>query len=482
MGEALLRPPNARGEGLLRRNYLSAIENVAQSIGTMGPVATIGTVLPLLIYKSGNGTWLLFLGVLAAFCLISASINVFAAKFASAGALSAFAQHGLGNWAGCLTGWSYVVALIFLATSSGVSSAYYLAIVLTHFTGLPVGTTGFALLTILVVLMAWWPAHHDIKLSTKIMLCAESFSALIILLILFAAMLQAHHWVDRSQLRLEGTRFSHYQLGVVLAFMTLSGFESATALGEEAKTATRTLPRVMILCVLPVGFLFAGTIYCMTVLSHSLNLALGQTNAPLDTIARSIGLPTLGWLSSLGVAISCFGCALGGFNAGPRVVYSMARSRQLWPYFEAVHPVNGTPHRALILFAGISIVVPCIMISAGVSMANAMDYLMQIASFGFLGGYLLVCVAAPVYLASQGELRFTRLALAVLTISILGAVFVMSLVPVPHAPSRYLPYIFAALLIVGMLISGRKWGSRPDRNSADDGTTNPAASLADPQR
>ena len=144
-------------------------------------------------------------------------------------------------------------------------------------------------------------------------------------MILFAAMLRAHHWVDRSQLLLEGTGFSHYQLGFVLAFMTLAGFESATALGEEAKTATRTLPRVMILCILPTGLLFAGSIYCMTSLSHGLNLALDQTDAPLDMIARSIGLPTLGWLSSLGVAISCFGCALGGFNAGSRVVFSMAR-------------------------------------------------------------------------------------------------------------------------------------------------------------
>ena len=142
MGQILSSPANTRGCALLRRNYLSAIENVAQSIGTMGPVATIGTILPLLIYKSGNGTWLLFLGVLAAFCLISTSINVFASRFVSAGSLSAFAQHGLGSWAGRVTGWCYVVALIFVATSSGVSSAYYFAVVLAHFTGSAPGRLG----------------------------------------------------------------------------------------------------------------------------------------------------------------------------------------------------------------------------------------------------------------------------------------------------------------------------------------------------
>ncbi|MGD0966069.1 MAG: APC family permease [Candidatus Acidiferrales bacterium] len=486
MGAPLSKPADANGVVRLRRNYLSAIENVAQSIGTMGPVATIGTILPLLIYKSGNGTWLLFLGVLTAFCLIAANINVFASRFASAGSLATFAQNGLGNgalgnWAGRLTGWSYVVALIFVATSSGVSSAYYFAILLTHFTGLPVGATGSIALTVLVALLAWWPAHRDVKLSTKMMLGAESFSVLLILVILFAAMLRVHHWVDRSQLRLEGAGFSHYQLGFVLAFMTLAGFESVTALGEEAKTATRTLPRVMILCILPIGLLFIGSIYCMTALSHSLNLALDQTDGPLDMIARSVGLPTLGWLSSLGVAISCFGCSLGGFNAGSRVVYSMARKGQIWRWFNAVHPVNGTPHRALTLFAGISIAVPCLMIGSGVSMANAMDYLMQIAALGFLGGYLLVCLAAPVYLASQGGLRLHQLAAAILTMCILGAVLLLSLVPVPPGPSRYLPYTFAALLIIGMLFSGRSWVRRPKGSSTVDATANPAAQLSDAQ-
>lgn len=467
-------PAEGRSSTFLRRDCLSAIENVAQSIGTMGPVATIGTILPLLIYKTGNGTWLLFLAVLAVFCLISSNINVFASRFTSAGSLAAFVQQGLGNWAGRLTGWSYVVAMIFIATSSAVSSVYYLAIVVTHFTGMPVRSAGLVLLMILVGLLVWWPAHRDIKFSTMTMLAAESFSMFIILVILSAAMLRTRHWLDLSQLRLEGTGFSKYQLGFVLAFMTLAGFESTTALGEEAKAATRTLPRVMMMCILPIGLFFAVSIYCMTALSHNLNLALAQTDAPLDIIALSVGLPTLGWLSSLGVAVSCFGCALGGFNAGSRVVYSMSRSGQIWRYFDAIHPVNRTPYRALALFAGITVLVPGIMIAAGTTMANAIDYLVQITSFGFLGGYLLVCVAAPVFLASRGKLPARRLAEAALTITMLGAVLLMSVVPVPLGPGRYLPYIFAALLITGMLVSGPKKRPELTRKGTAETIANPA--------
>jgi len=474
MSEDPSAPGRASAGVVLRKNYLSALENVAQSVGTMGPVATVGTVLPLLIYKSANATWLLFLGILAVFCLISASIKVFASRFASAGSLAAFAEAGLGSWAGSLTGWSYVVAMTFVVTSSAVSSAYYLALVISHFTHATVGTLGLVGLTILVVLLAWWPSHRDIKLSTKVMLAAESLSVLLIAVILTAAMFATKSWVDRSQMTLQGASFSQVQLGFVLVFMTLSGFESTTTLSEEAKAATRTLPRVMYLCILPTGVFFVWGIYCLTALSHGRNLALDQADAPLDMIAQSVGMPTLGWISTLGVAISCFGCALGGFNAGSRVIFSMARSGHVGHYFEAVHPVNGTPYRALALLAGVALVLPCVMLGFEVKMSEIMDYLMQIASFGFLGGYLAVCIAAPIYLARKSKLGLRTVLIAVGTVSALCAVFFMSLYPVPDAPWRYLPYIFVGLLIAGMVVSGRVQTARAEQPAEADPAPGPA--------
>ena len=128
---------------------------------------------------------------------------------------------------------------------------------------------------------------------------------------------------------LSGTSVTHLRSGLVLAFMMLAGFESATTLGEEVHAATRTIPRVLLACLLPIGLLFLVCIYAITALAHHRDLGLDQSSAPLDVIAQSIGLPALGWMSSLGVALSCFGCALGGFNAGGRVLFSMARESLL---------------------------------------------------------------------------------------------------------------------------------------------------------
>jgi amino acid transporter len=103
-----------------------------------------------------------------------------------------------------------------------------------------------------------------------------------------------------------------------------------------------------------------------------------------------------------------------------------------------------------------------------------MDYLMQIASFGFLGGYLAVCIAAPIYLARKSKLGLRTVLIAVGTVSALCAVFFMSLYPVPDAPWRYLPYIFVGLLIAGMVVSGRVQTARAEQPAEADPAPGPA--------
>ena len=115
--------------------------------------------------------------------------------------------------------------MVFVVASSAVSSAVYVTLAIAHFTRQPVGMGGAIGITTGVVLLAWWPAYRDVKLSTKVMLAVEAVSVAMIVLILGAALVRTGHWIDRSQLRLEGADLSHVRLGFVLAFMMLAGFE-----------------------------------------------------------------------------------------------------------------------------------------------------------------------------------------------------------------------------------------------------------------
>ncbi len=437
----------------LRHNYLSFIEDTALTLGVMAPTGTCGIVLPLLIAKGGNATWLIFLLTLVAFSLIMYSVHRFSAQCASAGSLADFAAAGLGRAACVVTGWAYVAAMAFGAAGTAPSSAYYADLFYRQISGAPASFLRAAAITATVVVVAWIIAHHDIKLSTKVMLAIEFGSLAVIIIIIALAMRHNSAWLDRPQLHLEGARLSGFQFAMVFGFMTLAGFESVTTLGEEASHARRTIPRVIVSCLIPVGVLYLVMIYCLTALARKNGLALDQLDAPFDSVARSMNLASFGYVSSIGIALSYFACTLGSLNAGARILYYLAQNRLFAPSFGSAHPVNKTPHRAIALIAIIGIACPVALLLAKVLLPDCINYITQLASFGFIASYFLVCLAMPFFLLRRKILRRVDVAVSVAALLILAVVLALSVFPVPAAPWRYLPYVFLAAVLIGVATS-----------------------------
>lgn len=457
--------PAARPLSALRRNYLSGVENVAQSLATMAPSATFGTVIPILIGITGNATLALCVAVFGAFLLISACISAFSSRCSSAGSLATYTRMGLGRGPGIVAGWSYLVAMTFCVASSGVSCAYCLEVVIFRFTGVPGGPVRSALVTAAVVVAAWLPAHRDIKLSTKLMLFTELLSVGVILAVLAAAMVRTGHWLDHAQLSLRGGSLSKMQLGFVLAFMMFAGFESTTTLSEEAKGASRAIPRAMAMCLIPTAFLYLVVTYCLSLLGTKYSIAMDQADMPINVIATAVGLPTLGWITTLGVGLSCYACALAGLNAGSRVIYSMTRDRLIWPAMGRIHPVNATPYRAIAALSLIAIIVPAALLLRGLSLADGMNYLMQIASFGYIGGYFLVCLALPFFFLREHVLRPVHVGVAGAALASIIAAMALSLYPIPPAPVCYLPVVYAGIVLLGVAVSAASLRGDAGRNA-----------------
>src|ERR1700733_4444147 len=288
--------PPAPLSGGLRHNYLSFLEDTAQTLGVMAPTGTLGIILPLLIAKGGNTTWITFSITLIAFSLIMFCVYRFSQHYASAGAIASFADAGLGRWPGVIAGWCYVGAMGFGVASVAPSSAYYADLVITQITGVPGSIARGALITSAVIIVAALIAYRDIKLSTVLMLAIEFASLAAIILIVAFAMFHYSVWIDRPQLHLEGARLPGFQYALVFGFMTLAGFESVTALGAEAAHAQRTIPKVILGCLIPIGILYLVVIYCLVALARKNGMIFDQLNAPFDTIARSMNLGSLGYV------------------------------------------------------------------------------------------------------------------------------------------------------------------------------------------
>jgi amino acid transporter len=456
----------SEGHPTLRKNCLSGLENVAQTLGTMAPTGTLGVIIPLLIGKTGNGTWLLFLGVLGICLLILVNINGFATRCASAGGLCTYARLGLGPSAGAATGWIYVGAMLFGAASAAPSAAYYACLVISEYTGIANTALLGASVTTLVVVAAWWTAYRDMKLSSDVMIVIEVTSLAVMIAIIAIAMAKGGTWVDRPQLTLQGAGPRAFSAGLVLAFLTMGGFESATTLGEEAKHAKRTIPRAIMACVVPVGLLYLVMTYLLVGLGRKFGIALDQLEAPFDTLAKATHFSVLGTASSVGIALSYFACTLGSINAGSRTLYSLSEDGLFFKPFGFAHPVNATPHRAIALIGVIAIVAPIVMLFSGVTLVSCIDYVSQLAALGFIGAYFMVCLAAPFFLAGLGHLGWKAIAASVAALLLLAGVMVQSVYPVPPSPACYLPYVFAATIGAGFFISWRVKASTGGRLTA----------------
>jgi amino acid transporter len=447
-----MRPAGAEGSSDtgLRPGYLNAIENAAQSLGALAPTGTLGVIVPLLIAKAHNGTWLVVLLTFVSFVLILLCIREFAVRQATSGALGTYAAAGLGRTGGIVGGWAYVAGLTFGVASAAPSAAYYFDVIAFQLSGVPGGAFGQEVFVAAIVILAAWAAYCDVKLSTVLMLWMECMAVLVTVIIVLVGMARTRVWVDTTQFHLAGVHLIDIRLSFVLAFLTLAGAESVTTLGAESKNATTAIPRAIFGTLLPVGLLYVTVTYALVALSRDLSVSLDQADAPLDVIARSCGVAWLGLASSVGVGVSYFGCTLASLIAAARVLYAMARDGAFVASYGDAHPTNRTPHRATLLVAGMGLLAPLGLLAAGISLSSCIDYLSQLSAFGYILAYFFVCLAMPFYLYRQQALAPRHLVIVSGALAILGLVLTLSVFPVPPPPWRYLPYIFLTALLVGL--------------------------------
>jgi amino acid transporter len=454
--ETPARPP----ANSLRRNCLTLVENVAQTVGAMAPSGGLAVIVPLVFANAGNGTWLLYIPTLAAYFFLTINLNVFAARSASAGGLAAYAEAGLGCWAGILASWSYLAALVFAVASAAPSAAFYAGLALSRTTGVGPSPLVSGILIAFFVGLAWMAAHRDIRLSTDLMLAIECLSVGAILILAGRYLIHTGRWVDHSQLTLTGVTPRGMRLGLMLALMSLTGFETVTTLGEEAQRALRNIPRAIVTCVAPVGLLYLFMAYVLTSAFHGSPVSLDQSDAPFDRLAAEAGWPGFSIAISIGASLSFFACLLGCLNAGARVLYSMALQGRAWRAMGLVHPLNATPSLAVAGIALLGFVIPLALLGRGVSLGDGIGYISQLASIGFVVSYFWICLAAPVYLLRRGELTAGHAAAAVCSLGILGYALVSSVYPPPPSPWEVLPYVFTGTVAAGIAVT---WPMRSRR-------------------
>ncbi len=445
--EAVQSKKRMKSESGLRANCLPFPEVIAQSIANIAPSASPALFIPAVFAVSGNGSWFTFILSTIAIVLIGYNISHFGSRSASTGALYTYTSKELGPLIGTITGWGLLLAYTLTASAVVCGFANYINVLLE--------SIGFqipgAILVLIGVASSWFIASKDIKLSAKMMLTFEAISVFFILLLAIVFLIRHGINFDMTQLKLKGVSFSSIKAGLVLAVFCYVGFESSTALGEEAKNPLKTIPKAVIISGLSVGLFFILMAYVEVQGFIGSAVKLNEAEAPLITIAQGNGMGFLTIILTLGAIISFWACVNASVNAGARVLFSMARHKLFHASIGVAHESNDTPHTAVTLISILAFLPTGILLCFGNKLFDVFNWMATLATYGFLLSYILIVVAAPIYLYRLNKLRPVHVVLAAITLVILLVAVVGSVYPQPAFPYNIFPVLFVAWCILGGL-------------------------------
>jgi amino acid transporter len=439
----------------LRDGCLSFWQVTAQSIANISPSSSPTLLVPLVFVSAGSGTWIAFLFATVALYFVASNINRFATRSASPGALYTFASQGLGPFGGVVAGAALVIAYLFTAAAV-MSGAVIYAEGIWHAAALP-GTDHVLALPLvgLGIGVAWYLAYRDIRVSTNALLVLEFATLLTIVGLCLIVLLHSTVRWDPAQLSLHGATTQGIRLGLVLAIFGFVGFESATVLGQEASEPHRTIPRAVLASFLLVGAFFIFVSYVEVLALRDHQPPLSELTAPLAVLAEIVGIPGLGFVLSGVVVVALFACALASLQAAARVIFELARRGLVHSAASRAHLSNATPHVALAAGSASAFAMVAAMVGDGFSLLDTFTILGTIATFAFLLVYIMVSVAAPLFLRSRGEDSRRAWAVAAIAVVLLMVPVVGSLYPVPPPPLNLLPYVFLALM--GLMVGSLYW-------------------------
>src|SRR5262249_3261864 len=163
--------------------------------------------------------------------------------------------------------------------------------------------------------------------------------------------------------------FSYVVIQACIAILILVGFESVTAMGEEAKNAKRDIPRAVILSLLIQGLIcylieyFAANYFLHN--GYQISNALGSA-APVGDMMVIAGTWLFGsaaagkafmLVQAFTVFLALIGTTLSCMSTAGRVTYALGRDEDVPEHFGLLHGEKLTPHRAIWTLATISAIV-----------------------------------------------------------------------------------------------------------------------------
>jgi amino acid transporter len=443
---AVVEAVEAQQEYGLRRGILSPLEVLAQSVSVIAPSSTPPLTVGLVFALAGEGSWLAYVLATAAMVLMALCIAEFARDSASPGSLYVYTRQTLPPVFAAVEAWALFFAYVVTSAATTAGFAFF-ALPFLKVVGLHVPVV---LLAAICLGGAAWVAYRDVKISTQAMLWIEVVSVLLIVVVIGILLWEHGPHVDGPQLRLEGVTVTKVARGMMLALFSFVGFESATALGSEAKNPLKTIPQAVVRSAILAGIFFIVCTYGEVLGFRGVTPGIADHAEPMRFLAERAGVGFVGWIINFGVLVSLFACSLGCVIAAARVLLLMAHHGLAHKRLAMTDKAQETPSAAGVLVALLSFVPVALLSIRGSLAEDIFAWLGTLAMYGFMTAYGLVAVALPFHLRKVGCFSSWGVVLGVLGTGAAVAAIGGTIYPVPEAPYVWLPYVYLAFMASGV--------------------------------
>lgn len=371
------------------KRTLSFTDLLVYGLIFMVPIAPFGIFGS--VYQTSGGMVALTYGIgMAAMMFTANSYAQMSQAFPMAGSVYTYAGRGFRPWVGFLSGWVILLDYVLVPSLLYLVASVAMASILP---AIPVWAwlIGFIVLNTVV---NYTGMEMTAKVN-KIMLIAELVVLAVFLVLGVVALAQGKgNGFSFSAFFNPHTFTLPLVLGAVsMAVLSFLGFDGISMLAEENQGGSKNIGRAMIGALVLAGVLFMVQTWVASMLVPDAARLLAEGDPEGTSFYEAARVAGGGWLAvltALSTAVAWgFANSLVAQAATSRLLYAMARDRQLPRFLATVSPKHGVPVNATFVVAGISLVVGLVMAARD----DGITLLGTLVNFGALSAFLVLHLA-----------------------------------------------------------------------------------------
>jgi amino acid transporter len=302
------------------------------------------------------------------------------------GAFYAYVRHGLGASAGGAAAFVAIIVYGMMVVGSAAGFGFFANVFFAENFNLDIPWVIWSALSLVIVALV---GYREITLGARMLAVFLTLEVLILAILavsVFSPASPAHvTYTSFSPATIFGGSFG---VGLMFAFVSFLGFESAAIYSEEAREGHRTVSRALIAAVVFIAIFYAISMWSVITAFGDNKVVAAAGENPGTLVFRAFGLYTHPFFTvavEFLMVTSALAATIALHNAASRYLFSLGREGMLPRVLGSLHPKLQSPHVAsLVVTAVTSILVALFALGKADPLMTVLSSTFGLAALGII--------------------------------------------------------------------------------------------------